>query len=145
MMYRDKKMKYKFRFPTISIILILLVIHYFPDKPLAAETNTAQESEDIVVVANPKTPLMKLRMVFTEELSIGEVEGDENYMFGENISFNTDKDGNFYVSDVDAHRIQKYDPDGKAYSVVTEDDYKFVKRHSIEIQEFRDGKWVQKK
>ncbi|MDH4258426.1 MAG: hypothetical protein OEV50_06395, partial [Candidatus Aminicenantes bacterium] len=34
---------------------------------------------------------------------------------------------------------------GKAYSVVTEDDYKFVKRYSIEIQEFRDGKWISKK
>jgi hypothetical protein len=34
---------------------------------------------------------------------------------------------------------------GKAYSVVTEDDYKFVKRYSIEIQELKDEKWVQKK
>jgi hypothetical protein len=34
---------------------------------------------------------------------------------------------------------------GKAYSVATEDDYKFVKRYSIEIQEFSDGKWIRKK
>jgi len=34
---------------------------------------------------------------------------------------------------------------GKAYSVVTEDDYKFVKRYSIEIQEYTDGKWIRKK
>jgi len=106
-------MKYKLRFPTISIILIFLAIHYFPDRPLAAEINTIQEFEDIVVVANPKTPELKLRIVFTEELSIGEVEGDENYMFGQNIVFNTDDEGNFYVSDSDAHRIQKYNPDGK--------------------------------
>ena len=106
-------MKYKFRFPTISIILILLAIHYFPDKLLTAETYTTQESEDIVVVANPKTPELKLRIVFTEDLSIGEVEGEENYMFGENIGFNTDEAGNFYVSDLDAHKIQKYDPEGQ--------------------------------
>jgi len=34
---------------------------------------------------------------------------------------------------------------GKAYSVVTEEDYKFVKRYSIEIQEYTGGKWVKKK
>jgi len=34
---------------------------------------------------------------------------------------------------------------GKAYSVVTEDDYKFVKRYSFEIQEYKDNKWVKKK
>ncbi|MGD8535517.1 MAG: 6-bladed beta-propeller, partial [Candidatus Aminicenantes bacterium] len=34
---------------------------------------------------------------------------------------------------------------GKAYSVVTEDDYKFVKRYSIEIQEYTDGNWKRKK
>jgi hypothetical protein len=88
-------------------------MNYFPEKSLAVEIRTIQESEDIIVVTNPKTPELKLRIVFTEELSIGEVEGDENYMFGQNIYFNTDEDGNFYVSDMDAHRIQKYDPDGK--------------------------------
>ena len=33
---------------------------------------------------------------------------------------------------------------GKAYSVVTEDDYKFVKRYSFEIQEYKGNKWVKK-
>jgi len=106
-------MRGKFRFSMISIILIFLVMNYFPEESLAAEANTIQESKDIVIVANPKTPEMNLRIVFTEELSIGEVEGDENYMFGQNIFFNTDEDGNFYVCDFDARRILKYDHDGK--------------------------------
>lgn len=97
----------------IFFFAIFTAIIFFQIKPLAEETNTTQKTGDVVVISNPKTPEQKMRIVFNEELSIGEVEGDENYMFGENIFFNTDKDGNFYVSDVDAHRIQKYDPDGK--------------------------------
>jgi len=101
-------------YPFFAFFLVIFTaIIFFQTKPLAEETSTIQKSDDVVVVSNPKTPETKMQIVFTEELSIGEVEGDENYMFGQNIFFNTDEDGNFYVSDVDAHRIQKYDPDGK--------------------------------
>lgn len=54
-----------------------------------------------------------MRIAFIEDLSIGEAEGDENYMFGRSIVFNTDGDGNFYVSDSDNNRILKYNPQGK--------------------------------
>ncbi|MDH5466710.1 MAG: 6-bladed beta-propeller, partial [Candidatus Aminicenantes bacterium] len=106
-------MRGKFRFLLISIILIFLAMNYFPRESLSAEINTIQKSEDVVVISNSKTPELNLRIVFTEELSIGEVEGDENYLFGQNIFFNTDEDGNFYVSDLNNHRILKYDADGK--------------------------------
>ena len=74
---------------------------------------SGQEADDVVVVSNPKTPELKMRIVFNKELSIGEVGGDENYLFGNSIYFNTDEEGNFYVSDSDNHRIQKYNPEGK--------------------------------
>jgi hypothetical protein len=80
---------------------------------MTAESTSIQKSEDVVVVSNPKTPAHQMRIVFKEELTIGEVEGEENYMFGSGISFNTDDAGNFYVADSDSHRIQKYDPEGK--------------------------------
>ena len=73
---------------------------------------SGQEADDVVVVSNPKTPELKMRIVFNEELSIGEVEGDENYMFGNRVYFNTDDEGNFYVNDWDRRRIQKYDSQG---------------------------------
>ena len=73
---------------------------------------SGQEADDVVVVSNPKTPELKMRIVFNEELSIGEVEGDENYMFGNRVYFNTDEEGNFYVNDWDRRRIQKYDSQG---------------------------------
>lgn len=94
-------------------MVIFLSMNYFSKETLAEEMNTIQESEDIVVVSNPKNPESKMRIVFKEELSIGEVEGDENYMFGNFIAFNTDEEGNFYVSDPDNNRILKYDPNGK--------------------------------
>ena len=69
------------------------------------------------VISNPKTPVppvgKRKRLVFKEELSIGVREGDEKYMFGANIIFNTDDEGNFYVTDWDKREILKYDPSGK--------------------------------
>ena len=97
----------------VSIIVIFSALNYFTKGTFAEETNTVQKSDDIVVVSNSKTPELEMRIVFTEELSIGEAEGDENYMFGQTIAFNTDEDGNFYVSDLDTNRILKYDPEGK--------------------------------
>ena len=103
----------KIHFLLTFLIVIFCALSYFSIETSAEETKTTQKSDDVVVVSNPKTPELDMRIVFTEELSIGEVEGDENYMFGQNIVFNTDEDGNFYVGDLDAHRIQKYNPDGK--------------------------------
>ena len=98
---------------SVSIIVIFFAINYFPKKMHTEETNNIQKSDDVVIVSNPKTPELKMRIVFKEELSIGEVEGDENYMFGDYVDFNTDEAGNFYVTDSYNKRILKYDPEGK--------------------------------
>jgi len=95
------------------LILIFLAMSYFPAESAAEKTPGIQKPNEVVIITNPKTPALNLRIVFTEELSIGEVEGDENYMFGQNIFFNTDEDGNFYVSDLATHRILKYNANGK--------------------------------
>ncbi len=71
----------------------------------------------VEIISNPKTPVPpaggRKRLVFKEELSIGLKEGDENYMLGSAIMFNTDESGNFYVTDWDRKKIVKYDPAGK--------------------------------
>lgn len=97
----------------VFIWVIFLVIICLPKKTTNPENASIQKSNDVVVISNPKTPAHKMRIVFKEELSIGEFEGDENYMFGGTIYFITDDEGNFYVSDADNNRIQKYDPEGK--------------------------------
>ena len=90
----------------------------FPSKSIqACDKSQHKTQEDIEVISNPKTPLpvegKRKKLVFKEELTIGEIEGNENYMFGEAVFFNTDEEGNFYVTDWDRKRIQKYNPEGK--------------------------------
>lgn len=101
--------------PSIFFLAIFFACCLLQENMFSKAEHPAQEL-DMVVVSNPKDPTykngLKMRMVFEEELSIGEIEGDENYMFGRNIVFNTDKEGNFYVTDFDNHRVQKYDPEG---------------------------------
>lgn len=101
-----------YSFLSLSILVFLATI-YFPKKTHAEGMNVIRESEEIEVISNPKTPEFKMRIVFKEELSIGEIKGDENYMFGGLIYFNADEEGNFYVNDWDRKRIQKYDSQGK--------------------------------
>ncbi len=75
------------------------------------------KSETVKIISNTKTPRppagLPIALYFTEDLSIGAREGDENDMFGNQIYANTDKDGNFYVTDWDRRTIRKYDPQGK--------------------------------
>lgn len=101
----------------IVFIGILLTINYFTKETIAEDTVKIQKSDDVVIVTNPKSPVskngLKIRIVFEEDLTIGVVEGNENYMFGNRVYFNTDDKGNFYVTDWDRKRIQKYDLDGK--------------------------------
>lgn len=99
------------------LIIIFSLTNHFTRETSAEEMNTTQESDEVVVISNPKNPApkdgLKKKIVFKEELSIGVAEGDENYMFGGIVIFNTDKEGNFYVTDWDSKRIQKYDTEGK--------------------------------
>jgi hypothetical protein len=55
-----------------------------------------QKADDVVIISNPKTPELKMRIVFEEELTIGVLEGDENYMFSNRVSFNADDEANIY-------------------------------------------------
>ena len=52
-------------------------------------------------------------MVFKEELTIGNREGDENTAFGQRVFFNVDQAGNIYIVDWDRKRIQKFDSTGR--------------------------------
>jgi hypothetical protein len=109
-------MKNKKYLPSIFFLTIFLACYFLPKDTFSKAANPAQKS-DTLVVSNPKNPIykngLKMRIVFEEDLTIGEIEGDDHYMFGSNIVFNTDENGNFYVSDFDNHRIQKYDPGGR--------------------------------
>jgi len=101
----------------IFFSFVLLFFVFSNHEVLGEEPFNSQSPEEVKIISNPKTPSpkngVKIRIVFKEELSIGVEEGDENYMFGNDVVFNTDDKGNFYVTDWDRKRIQKYDPEGK--------------------------------
>jgi hypothetical protein len=71
----------------------------------------------VETLSNPDTPVppagKRKKLVFEEELSIGQTEGDENYMLGALVYFNIDEQGNFYVTDFDKKCILKYDQAGE--------------------------------
>jgi hypothetical protein len=94
----------------------LLVLVVFCDSAIALGAPPGQEA-GVTVITNPNSPKppdgKRKRVLFKEELTIGVAEGDENYMFGDFIIFNTDDEGYFYVTDWDRKRIQKYSPRGK--------------------------------
>jgi hypothetical protein len=93
------------------IFPIMFALGQTAQKPAPSAKDTA------AVIMNGKTPRPKpgqrKKLVFQEELSIGETEGSEDYMLGEFIAVNTDDKGNFYVSDLEKKNIKKYDPTGK--------------------------------
>lgn len=103
--------------PFIFSGLIFFIMLFSFKNIQARDKSQHKTQEDIEVISNPKKPIpkegMRKKLVFKEELSIGVAEGDENYMFGDTVVFNTDEDGNFYVTDWDRKRIQKYDSEGK--------------------------------
>ena len=101
---------------TITIISILLLplffagFHIGQDKPQWA--GKIEYENGIKVIKNPEEPLYgEINFELEEDLSIGNEE-DENYMFYGGISVKIDSAGNFFVSDRQNHRIQKFDKDG---------------------------------
>jgi hypothetical protein len=93
------------------------ILNFFPALINAQEEPTIGKEGDVEIISNPKHPIpedgLRKRLVFEEDLSIGIAEGKEDYMFGEAICFNTDDEGNFYVSDMENLRIQKYNSQGE--------------------------------
>jgi hypothetical protein len=74
---------------------------------------TIEEENGVTVVKNPSEPLNpELQIIFEEDLTIGVKEGDENYMFGNQVFVNSDDGGNIYVTDRDRRIVKKYDSDG---------------------------------
>jgi len=101
----------------IFVLGFLLTIDSLPQDLSRKTSIDLQDLKDVKVISNPKTPKpkdrFKLRIIFEEELSIGVEEGDENYMFGGRLYFNTDDEGNIYVNDRDRQRIQKFNHQGQ--------------------------------
>ena len=131
------------RHQTVRFCFVCLIACVFAYPAGAVHAPTGSRSEASQVITNPKDPVPgkgeRKRIVFREELTIGVEEGDENYMFGESVSVTVDESGNFFVTDWDEKRIQKYDPDGKHLCSIGrkgEGPGEFVKRFGYSIEKY---------
>lgn len=107
-------MNNKIRF--ISIILFLSVfMMIFSCRVQKGEwKGTIEEENGVTVVKNPKEPIYG-KEVFSleEELSIGEAEGREEYMFSQIRSVAVDDEERIYVLDYKENNVKIYDKNGK--------------------------------
>jgi hypothetical protein len=84
------------------------------DSSGSAWAGTIADSAGIPVVTNPAEGMWAEGEAWTvvEELSIGSLEGDEAYQFGQIGGVDVDADGNVYITDAQAQEVRVFDPAG---------------------------------
>jgi hypothetical protein len=107
----------KFSFITwISILLVLCFLFSSAcKKPKTGWKGEIKTVDGVKVVHNfePDPEESFKPIEFIVDLSIGEEEDDENYMFSRPRNIDADTQGNIYVLDSEELTIKKYDPQGK--------------------------------
>ena len=95
--------------------LIFLFVFQFCNKKSEIPSFETEMIDGVKVVRNFKVEPEEAykEIEFIEDLSIGVVEGDENYMFSYPVDVDSDSDGNIYVLDYRDCVIKKYDSDGE--------------------------------
>ena len=98
----------------IILVFPLFVIFASCGKPEAKWGGTIEEADGVTIVKNPKEPMYG-EDVFSleEELSIGKVEGEEEYMFSRILDIDVDGDGRIYVAEGAYAHIRIFDESGK--------------------------------
>jgi DNA-binding beta-propeller fold protein YncE len=71
------------------------------------------EENGVTIVSNPAQPLYpNAEFIWEEELSIGEEDGDSNYVFYRAYNIVVDSKENIYVLDTGNHRVQVFNKEG---------------------------------
>lgn len=75
---------------------------------------TIEEKDGVIIVKNPKEPILSEEaFVYEEELTIGELEGREEYMFQNIRSVAASDMGDIFVLDFGAQHVKVFDKDGQ--------------------------------
>lgn len=98
----------------LSILcLVILTFTFSCNQKVAEWKGTIEEKEGVIIVENPKEPIFRNDIFGLEEdLSIGEVEGSEEYMFSNLSSIDVDDDENIYLFDSRQAKIKVFDKSG---------------------------------
>ncbi len=102
----------------LSIVFMLMSVTFCLKQKGPSEEDAYPAKTEIVdgipVITNPDFPRDGRHVLeFEEELSIGVIEGDENYMLSWPYDIEVDEDEDIYVLDWQDDRIQVYDKNGK--------------------------------
>ncbi len=108
----DKKVKMKI--VTFGITLFLIFTFSVCSSQKAEWQGTIEEVDGVTVIKNPKEPMYG-EEVFSleEELSIGEAEGPEEYMFSRIRSVAVDDEERIYILDTTEAHVKVFDKNGK--------------------------------
>ncbi len=107
-------MKNKINFLSIALFCSVIMLLVFCGGQSKGWKGTIEELDGITVVKNPREPMYGNEVFSIEEdLKIGEVEGDENYMFNVIIYLAVDDEGNIYVADSGEKHIKVFDANGE--------------------------------
>ena len=106
-------MKNKRNLISIIIILPILIVLAACGTQKTKWKGTIEEENGVTIVNNPKEPMYG-EDVFSleEELTIGEAEGREEYMFSQIRSIAVDKAGRVYVLDSREAQVKVFDQNG---------------------------------
>lgn len=106
-------MENKTKIFSIAILLCALIVLVCCSQQKTEWKGTVEQENGITVVKNPKEPMYG-EDVFNveEELSIGEAEGPEEYMFSMIRGIEVDDEENIYVVDYKRNHIRKFDKNG---------------------------------
>jgi len=97
---------------SIALFIAIFALLVSCQKQKAEWKGTIEVENGVTVVKNPKEPMYGEDVLrLEEELSIGEPEGKEEYVFYR-ILMDVDEYGNIYVLDVAAPNIRVFDPEG---------------------------------
>ena len=111
----------KFAVKSLSIVLFLsisvLCISFGKQK--VEWKGEIEKRDGITVIKNPKEPIYDEDVFgLEEELSIGEAEGREDYMFSLIVSIDVDDEGNIYVLDIKERHIKVFNSDGRLIRII---------------------------
>jgi len=99
----------------VFIYIIMCILLLFSCNKESAEWKGAIEERDgAVIIENPKEPIYEESVfVLEKELSIGEADGREEYMFSGVQSVTVDENERLYILDYKEFNVKIYDKDGK--------------------------------
>ena len=106
-------MKTKTNINPIILLLPVFIILVSCGQQKAEWKGTIEEKNGVTVVKNPKGPIYSEDIFgLEEELSIGESEGREEYMFSQARDIEVDKIGRIYVLDTKEANVKVFDEKG---------------------------------